>query len=154
MKKCWVFRFFELACNNLSLYNEIIDIIIWQCCHFNSQICVFFKFNFIGVQLIYNVILVSGVWQNESVMHINTSILFPYLGYYKLLSRFSCAVQQVLFNYPFYTIVCICYSHFPNFSLPTPTVSSMITIRLVVESVSFCFLNEFFCIILLDSTCK
>ena len=32
----------------------------------------FKKKNFIGVWLIYNVVLVSGVQQNESVIHIST----------------------------------------------------------------------------------
>ena len=32
--------------------------------------------NFIGVQLIYNVVLVSGVQQNESVIHIHITTLF------------------------------------------------------------------------------
>ena len=43
--------------------------------------------------VIYNVILVSGVQQSESFIYINISILFSHTGYYKLLSRFSCATQ-------------------------------------------------------------
>ena len=35
----------------------------------------FFKI-FIGVELIYNVVLVSGVQQSESVIHIHISTLF------------------------------------------------------------------------------
>ena len=35
-----------------------------------------FKKIFIGVQLIYNVVLVSGVQQSESVIHIHISTLF------------------------------------------------------------------------------
>ena len=41
-----------------------------------------FKKKFIGVELIYNVVLVSGVHYSESVIHIHIStlfyILFPY----------------------------------------------------------------------------
>ena len=33
------------------------------------------KFNFIGVQLIYNVVLVSGVQQSDSAVHIHIFIL-------------------------------------------------------------------------------
>ena len=33
-------------------------------------------FNFIGVQLIYSVVLVSGVWQSDSVIHIPSSDSF------------------------------------------------------------------------------
>ena len=35
-----------------------------------------FSFIFIGVQLIYNVVLLSGVRQSESVIHIHISTLF------------------------------------------------------------------------------
>ena len=42
-----------------------------------------FKKIFIGVELIYNVVLVSGIQQSESVLHIHLSslfkILFPYM---------------------------------------------------------------------------
>ena len=51
-----------------------------------------FKFNFIGVELIYNVVLVLGILQHESIIHINISVLFPHIVYYKPLSRFSCSV--------------------------------------------------------------
>ena len=36
----------------------------------------FLIFIFIGVELIYNVVLVSGVHQSESVIHIHTAFLF------------------------------------------------------------------------------
>ena len=52
----------------------------------------------------YKVVLVSGVQQSESVIPIHISILFFHIGYFKLLSRFSCAIQQVLLNYLFYTV--------------------------------------------------
>ena len=44
--------------------------------------------------MIYNVELVSGVQPSESVIHINTSILFSHISYYKLLSRVSSAVDS------------------------------------------------------------
>ena len=79
-----------------------------------------FFFCFVGVQLTYNIVLVSGIQQSQSVMYINISILFSHICYYKLLSRFSCAIQQVLINHLFYTVVCICYFHPPNSSTPLP----------------------------------
>ena len=66
----------------------------------------------------YNVVLVSGVQQSESVIHIHISILFPHIGYYKLPNRFSCALQEVLVNHLFYAVVCVCYCHPPNFPPP------------------------------------
>ena len=36
----------------------------------------------------YNVVLVSGVQQSRSVIHVNIAILFSHMGYYKLLGRF------------------------------------------------------------------
>ena len=46
---------------------------------FLYQTSSFLKFNFIRVQLTYNVVLVSGVQQSDSVIHINISILFSIL---------------------------------------------------------------------------
>ena len=46
----------------------------------------FFNFLFyIGVQLIYNVVLVSGIQQSNSVIHMYVSILFQILFPYRLL---------------------------------------------------------------------
>ena len=54
----------------------------------------FFK---IEVQLIYKVVLVSSVQQSDSVIYIYVyiyfSIFFSIIGYYKILSRFPCAIQ-------------------------------------------------------------
>ena len=55
-----------------------------------------FVFNFIGVELIYNVVLVAGVQQSDSVIHIHVFILFQiftHIGYYRILSRVPCALQ-------------------------------------------------------------
>ena len=43
-----------------------------------SFIFCIFKIIFIRVQLIYNVVLVSGVQHGDSVIRIHVSILFPY----------------------------------------------------------------------------
>ena len=63
----------------------------------NTLILLVFTFNFIGVKLIDKIVLVSGVQQSESVIPINTSILFSHIGYCNLLSRFSCAIEEFLF---------------------------------------------------------
>ena len=69
-------------------------------------ICIIFlKENYIGVQLIYNVMLVSGVQQSESFIYIHISTLFqilsPYVGQYKVLSRIACSIQKFLISYLF-----------------------------------------------------
>ena len=70
------------------------------------QFC--FKFNFTGIQLSYNVVLVSGTQQSESDIHINISILFSKLGYYKLLSIFSVLYSRFqLIIYYTWQYVCV-----------------------------------------------
>ena len=64
--------------------------------------------------MIYNVMLVSGVQQRESVIHIYISTLcffrfFSHIGRYRVLSRVPCARQQVLISYFIYYSVCICW---------------------------------------------
>ena len=52
--------------------------------------------------MIYNVVLVSGVQQKDSVIHVHISTLFQILspiGYYGILSTVCCATQQVLVDY-------------------------------------------------------
>ena len=46
----------------------------------------FKKITFIGVQLVYNVVLVSSVQQNESVIHIHICTPFQIIFSYKLLN--------------------------------------------------------------------
>ena len=47
-----------------------------------------------GVQLIYNVVLVSGVQQSESVIHLSTLFRFlSCIGHYRALSRFPCVIK-------------------------------------------------------------
>ena len=45
---------------------------------------------YIGVMLIYNIVLVSGVQQGDSVMHIHISLLFCNLFPYRLLQNIEC----------------------------------------------------------------
>ena len=50
---------------------------------------------FLFLLLFYNVMLISGVQQSDSVIHINVSIfqILSHIGYYRLLNRVSCAIE-------------------------------------------------------------
>ena len=89
-----------------------------------------FKLSFIGVQLIYNVALVSAVQQSESVIHIHISTLFQILFPYRSLQ----SIEQSSLCYTIgshqlsilYIVVYICQSKSPNSSHPPyPTLVSM-----------------------------
>ena len=60
----------------------------------------------IEVQLIYSIVLVSGVQQSDSVcVYIHIHILFSVLSHYSLLQNIaysSCAIQLILLVYVFY----------------------------------------------------
>ena len=79
------------------------------------KISLFSQFFKSEVQLIYNVVLVSSVQQNDSVIHIYVASqlarfffrFFSIIGYYKILSIVSCAIQQVLYVYLFYIQQCV-----------------------------------------------
>ena len=66
---------------------------------YTSILLIFKKFFiYIGVQLINNAVLVSGVWKSDSGICIRISILFQFffhLGFYKILSIFTCAVFAI-----------------------------------------------------------
>ena len=47
----------------------------------------------IDVELIYNIVLVSGVQQSDSVIYICFFRLFSIIGYYKILNIVPCAIQ-------------------------------------------------------------
>ena len=51
----------------------------------------------------YNIVLVSGIQQNNSVIHISTSIpffrFFSQIHYYRRLNKVPCAVQYILVDY-------------------------------------------------------
>ena len=67
----------------------------------NSNLTKLFFFS--DVQLIYNV-LVSGVQQGDSVLHIHLSFFtfFSIMNFYKILNIAPCGIQQVLVVYLFY----------------------------------------------------
>ena len=53
----------------------------------------FFKMFYTGVSLINNVVLVSGVQQNDLVIQVFFFNFFSHLGYYRISSRVPCAIQ-------------------------------------------------------------
>ena len=68
-------------------------------CKYQPLTSYFFKLTFTGIYLTYNVVLVVGVQQSNSVIHIIYYLffrLFPHISHYKVLSRVSCAIQEVL----------------------------------------------------------
>ena len=57
------------------------------------SLCVCFKLIFTGVQLIYNVVLVSGIQQSEPVIHISTFLIFFFhRDHYKVLTSIPCVI--------------------------------------------------------------
>ena len=71
--------------------------------------------------MIYNVVLVSGIQQSDSI--IQTSILFQisHIGYHRILGRVPCATQYVLVGYVSYDkiVVYVCSSQVPDLPLLT-----------------------------------
>ena len=52
--------------------------------------------------MLYNVVLVSAVWQSESVIHIHISPLFGFpsrLGHHRALSRIPCIAASHLVQF-------------------------------------------------------
>ena len=56
----------------------------------------------IEVYLIYDVVFISGIQHSDSVLYVFFFRFFSLIGYYKILSRVPCAMQQDLVGYPFY----------------------------------------------------
>ena len=84
----------------------------------------FLKLIFIGVWLIYNVVLVSAVQQSESVIHIHISTLFQIL----FPSRSLQSIEQSSLCYTvgsywlsiLHIVVCLCQSQSPSLSPSFP----------------------------------
>ena len=81
----------------------------------------------IEVQLIYSIVLVSGVQQSDSVIHTYISILFQILFPHRLLQNTEqsslCYIVGPCWLSILYIVVCICQSQTPSLSL-TPVVVS------------------------------
>ena len=109
----------------------------------------FFLFQFlcyIGVQLIYNVVLVSGVQQSDSVIYIYEIFrFFFHIGYYRLLCSVLSAIQQVLFVYLF-NIQLYVYVNLKPLIDPSPSththLSPLVTIGLFSKSTGLLFCKE------------
>ena len=71
---------------------------------FKKVILVFNLIFILYLQLIYNVVLVSGVQHSDYIIRIHVSILFQILfhtAYYRMLGRVLCAKQWILSGYFF-----------------------------------------------------
>ena len=91
------------------MYNRVGNLSKLMCL---EQLLFFFKI-FIEM-LINNVVLVSGVQQSDSVIHIHLYLFFfrffSIIGCYKILSIVPCAIQQVLIGYLFYIQQCVYFN--------------------------------------------
>ena len=93
---------------------------------------------YIGVYLINSVMLVSGVQQSDSIIHIQVSILFQILFPFWLLQN----IEQSSLCYSvgpcwlsiLNIVVCTCVSQTPSISLPAPF--PLVTISLFSKSMS------------------
>ena len=86
--------------------------------------------HFIRLQLIYNVVFVSGIQQSGSCVYIYIYIFFHFfrffshVGYNKILSRIPCAIQEVLVGYPFKIQQCVhVYIKLPNCPFLSASIS-------------------------------
>ena len=91
-------------------------------------------------------VLVSGVQQRDSVVHIHVSILFQILFPFRLLQNIEqnslCYAVGPYWLSILYIVVCICQSQTPTLS--RPHLSPLVTLSLFskpVESVSVCFFS-------------
>ena len=79
------------------------------------------KFNYIGIQLICGVVLVSGIQQSDSVMHIHIFILFKIHFSYKSSQNIGqsslCYTVGPHLSSILYILVCECSSQVPDLSL-------------------------------------
>ena len=65
-------------------------IVFWRDTALPTHDFILLKKNVIGVQLIYNIVVVSSVQQSKLVIHI---YIYVEIGYYRVLSRVPCAVR-------------------------------------------------------------
>ena len=88
----WLYPSLPLSTNLTGLQAQFVSLSpVFLICRY-----IYFKLIFIWVQLIYNVVLVSGLMQSESDIHVYIFTLFQLLFSYRLLSRVPCAMQKVL----------------------------------------------------------
>ena len=128
---------FTVYYNIILVHYQILTALQWQLsfkCRVWSTECIdilspLFK-SFIEVQLIYKVVIISTVQQNDSVIHVHTSILFQILFPHRLSQNIGLSSLRYTAgphsSVTPYTSVCICQSQTPSPSLsPTPTTYAL-----------------------------
>ena len=128
---------FTVYYNIILVHYQILTALQWQLsfkCRVWSTECIdilspLFK-SFIEVQLIYKVVIISTVQQNDSVIHVHTSILFQILFPHRLSQNIwqssLCYIQQVLIGQSFHIPQCVHANPKPPIH---PTLSPLVTIR-------------------------
>ena len=97
------------------------------------SLVILFFINFIGVEVTYNVVFVSGVQQSKSAIWIRIYPFFfrffPHIGYHSVLNRFPQAIGRSLLPNSFV---------YSSVYMPIPTSQSvlppLVTISLVLKS--------------------
>ena len=86
--------------------------------------------NFIGVELIYNAVLVSDVQHTDPVIHMHLFILFQALFPYRLLQKTEqhslCYIAGPCWLSILYTVVCMLIPIFQFHQLSTPEEYSVV----------------------------
>ena len=110
-----------------------------------KRIELFLKLIFVGVDLLYSIVLVSAVQQSGSAIWLYVPPLFwipSHLAYHRALGKVSCAIQQVLISYLFYTqyqqYIYVSISQFPNSSHHPPTLGSICLFSISVSLFILC----------------
>ena len=93
----------------------------------------------------------SKVNQLDMYTHPSLFRLFSHIIYYRILSWFPYAMQQVLVDDVFYIQKCICVNPKLLIYPSRPHLSPQVTISLISESMSlFVFVNKLLCIIFIE----
>ena len=92
----------------------------------------------IGVQLIYNVLLVSTIQQSESIIHISTlfQILFPNRLLQSTEQSYLCYTVGSYQLSILYIVVCICQHQSPDLSLHLFPLGSQMLVFYIHDSIS------------------
>ena len=116
----------------------------------------FSKLIFVGIYLLYNIVLVSAVQQNVSAIHLHTQptpfwISFPFRSPCAL-SRVPWVIQQVLLSYLFYMQYKQCRHVNSSFPVHCPFLPWYPYICSLCLCLYFCFAKKFIYMIFLDFT--
>ena len=122
---------------------------------FKSRDVYFIYLFLIGVELLYNVVLVSAVQQSESAICILISplsgISFPFRSSWSTEKSSLCYTAG---SHQLSILYIVAYIYNPNLPIhPTPPLSAFgVHMFVLYICVYFCFANRFICTIFLDST--